>query len=269
MACFSPRLGPPIQIGPEVISGPAPTKLLAGELAKLGYVIDSADPSSGIINTKSRFSTFKAAGTNPYQANIRATVQLVASDRELSVLYSPECTDLSTESVSATAKWHACADFADEATGLKSHLENTRGKIGSSLKAAIAKHRIAQARKTAKPVGPQLEMSPLASGARMITRRSLDGVLANLSSLAALVRIVPSFSHGRPNGFKLFNVKAGSIFEQIGLKSGDIIKRINGMSLDSPDKALVIYQALKNANELVVELARGKEHKRLLFEFDK
>ena len=61
---------------------------------------------------------------------------------------------------------------------------------------------------------------------------------------------------GKANGFKLFSIKPGSIYSKIGLKNGDIVHKINGYEMNSPDKALDIYQKLRSASSISVELTR-------------
>jgi general secretion pathway protein C len=89
-----------------------------------------------------------------------------------------------------------------------------------------------------------------------IERTELDSVLGNLSKVATQARIVPSFKNGKPNGFKLFSIKPGSIYSKIGLKNGDVIQKVNGYEMNSPDKALEIYQKLKEANSVTVDMVR-------------
>lgn len=89
-----------------------------------------------------------------------------------------------------------------------------------------------------------------------IEKKEIDRVLGNLSSVATQARIVPSFKNGKPNGFKLFSIKPGSIYSKIGLKNGDVIQKVNGYEMNSPDKALEIYQKLKDASSVTVDLQR-------------
>lgn len=84
----------------------------------------------------------------------------------------------------------------------------------------------------------------------------IDRVLNNLSEVATKARIVPSFKNGKPNGFKLFSIKPGSIYSKIGLRNGDVIQRVNGHEMNSPDKALEIYQRLKDSSSITVDIQR-------------
>ena len=89
-----------------------------------------------------------------------------------------------------------------------------------------------------------------------VDRKEVDNALSNLSQVATQARIVPSFKNGKPNGFKMFSIKPGSIYSKIGLKNGDVIQKINGYEMNSPDKALELYQKLKDASSVSVELQR-------------
>lgn len=94
-----------------------------------------------------------------------------------------------------------------------------------------------------------------------VERTEVDNALANLSQVATQARIVPSFKNGKPNGFKLFSIKPGSIYSKIGLKNGDVIQKINGYEMNSPDKALELYQKLKDASSVSIELQRRGQTK--------
>ncbi len=92
-----------------------------------------------------------------------------------------------------------------------------------------------------------------------IEQSEIDATLSNLNSIATQARIVPSFKDGQANGFKLFSIRPGSLYSKIGIKNGDVISRINGYEITSPDKALEIYSKLKNAKQITVDLnRRGK-----------
>lgn len=89
-----------------------------------------------------------------------------------------------------------------------------------------------------------------------VNKDYIDSTMGNLSQVATQARIVPSFKNGKSNGFKLFSIKPGSIYQKIGLQNGDVIQKINGYTIDSPDKALEIYSKLKTSRNVNIELLR-------------
>lgn len=93
-------------------------------------------------------------------------------------------------------------------------------------------------------------------GSYEVKQEEIDGALNNLSSLATQARIVPAFESGKAIGFKLFSIKPNSLYSKIGIKNGDVVTRINGYEINSPDKALELYQRLKDSKSISVDLKR-------------
>ena len=90
-----------------------------------------------------------------------------------------------------------------------------------------------------------------------VPRTEVDRALANLNDLAMQARIVPAFKDGQAEGFKLFSIRPDSLYSKIGIVNGDVIKRINGFEMNSPEKALEVYTKLKDANRIDIELDRN------------
>ena len=93
----------------------------------------------------------------------------------------------------------------------------------------------------------------------VVARSEINSALTNLSDLATKARIVPSFKNGVANGFKLFSIVPDSLYAKIGVQNGDVIRRINGYEMNSPDKALEIYQKLRDASRIEIEIERRGE----------
>lgn len=84
----------------------------------------------------------------------------------------------------------------------------------------------------------------------------VDALQPKHSEVAMQARIVPSFKDGKSQGFKLFSIREGSLYDKLGFQNGDVIQRVNGISLDTPEKALETYALLKTARRLEVDLHR-------------
>ena len=112
-----------------------------------------------------------------------------------------------------------------------------------------------------RPPGGQLDGVRKLSDARYeIDKAVIDSSLSNLNTLATQARLVPSFKNGVANGFKLFQIQPGSLYSSIGIENGDVITRINGYEINSPDKALEIYQKLRESSHVTLELDRGGQN---------
>ncbi|MGE5049023.1 MAG: type II secretion system protein GspC, partial [Deltaproteobacteria bacterium] len=113
-----------------------------------------------------------------------------------------------------------------------------------------------------QPGGPPQasnDVRQLSENQYVIAKSTINEALTDMSKLATQARIVPSFKNGASNGFKLFSIVPDSLYAKIGIQNGDVIRKINGYEMNSPDKALEIYQKLRDANRIEVEVERRGE----------
>jgi len=89
-----------------------------------------------------------------------------------------------------------------------------------------------------------------------VPRAVIDQVLADPMTAAKGTRVVPSIKDGKPNGFKLYAIRPGSLWARLGFSNGDTLVSINGNELTSADKALEVYTKLRNANVFAVDILR-------------
>ncbi len=97
----------------------------------------------------------------------------------------------------------------------------------------------------------------LADNRYEIRKSVIDNTLSNLNTVATQARIVPSFKNGVANGFKVFSIQPGSLYSNIGVENGDVIQKINGYEINSPDKALEVYQKLRESSHISLEVERN------------
>ncbi len=90
-----------------------------------------------------------------------------------------------------------------------------------------------------------------------LDRTMLNNKLKNLASLGQQARVVPNYRGGKYDGFRMIGMSSSSLFRDIGFQNGDIVKVINGGKIDSPNKALALYEGLKNKSRLTVQVERG------------
>jgi general secretion pathway protein C len=71
--------------------------------------------------------------------------------------------------------------------------------------------------------------------------------------------ITPYQPSGNIEGFKVDNIVPGSLYEQYGLKNGDVIKSVNGEPIDGLDKAISVGQKLLSGgvDSVTVEIERN------------
>lgn len=110
------------------------------------------------------------------------------------------------------------------------------------------------------------DVSQLSESQYAVSKRYLDSQLASMSQLLTDVRAIPNIgANGVTDGFKVFSIRKGSLFDKIGLQNNDVVKRINGVELDSAEKGLELFQALKNETTFNVDLMRKSQKTTMRF----
>ena len=98
------------------------------------------------------------------------------------------------------------------------------------------------------------------AGSFVIDQRALSAVLDNPAQAMSDARLLPSQKDGKVEGFRASEVKPNGLFAMIGIKNGDVLLRLNDFPMDSPDKALQSFIALKGQSRLKLDLVRdGKQ----------
>lgn len=90
----------------------------------------------------------------------------------------------------------------------------------------------------------------------------------NLSSILMDARTVPNRDPGtgQINGFRLLDMKPGSIYEQLGLQRMDVLKSVDGTPITSAAKAMELYNALKSAPRISLQIERNGKTETLTYD---
>ena len=96
----------------------------------------------------------------------------------------------------------------------------------------------------------------MGGGNFVIDQRALNAALDNPAQAMSDARLLPSQKDGKVEGFRVSEVKSSGVFAMMGMKNGDILLRLNDFPVDSPDKALQSFIALKGQSKLKLDLIR-------------
>lgn len=83
--------------------------------------------------------------------------------------------------------------------------------------------------------------------------------LDNLDKMSREARVVPNFSDGKTNGFKVFAIRRNSALRKMGLKNNDVLTSVNGYDLSNTEKALEIYGKLQSEKSFSLDVLRNGE----------
>ena len=101
-----------------------------------------------------------------------------------------------------------------------------------------------------------LPVANVGGGNFVIDQRALNAALDNPAQAMSDARLLPSQKDGKVEGFRASEVKPNGLFALVGVKNGDVLLRLNDFPMDSPDKALQSFIALKGQSKLKLDLIR-------------
>jgi general secretion pathway protein C len=92
---------------------------------------------------------------------------------------------------------------------------------------------------------------------RAISRNTLSQQLNNLPSLLQQARAIPHSEGGEQIGFRIVELKQGSVFEQLGIRQNDIIYAVNGTPIRNTEDALNAYRNMATTSTFRIGLLRN------------
>ena len=106
----------------------------------------------------------------------------------------------------------------------------------------------------------------LTSNQWVLDRQEITAALENLSQLLTKARVVPNFTGGKPDGFRIFSIVPDSFFSKIGLQNGDVLQRINGVEIKDPENFMRVFQQLKGEASVTLDLVRNNQKQTFAYE---
>jgi len=96
-----------------------------------------------------------------------------------------------------------------------------------------------------------------------ISRSKMRGSLKNINDL--LSQVSPHSGDGK--GLSITRIASGSVFSELGLKDGDIIRGVNGRTLKEPDDLVSLYRRLKSGSHVSLQITRDGNRKTINYRF--
>ncbi|MFH1154605.1 MAG: type II secretion system protein GspC [Pseudomonadota bacterium] len=112
------------------------------------------------------------------------------------------------------------------------------------------------------PVAAETQSEP---DSIVIDRTAIVESTSDINNLMKQVRIRPHFSQGKPDGLLVYGIQPDSLFQQMGLRNGDIITGVDGKEIQSVDDALNLYKNLKNASDVSMQIKRRGNTKEISY----
>lgn len=113
---------------------------------------------------------------------------------------------------------------------------------------------------------PPAAALPTSSMKKVIDRREVDHAMSDLPKLLTQARAVPYMVNGAINGFRIDYMAPASFYEKIGIRTGDILQRVNGVEIRDPGTVLNLLQQLKNENVVKLDIVRHNQRATVTYE---
>jgi general secretion pathway protein C len=99
-----------------------------------------------------------------------------------------------------------------------------------------------------------------------ISSERADQIRSNIATIVRQARVEPVVKQGQTQGFVVKYIQPGTLLTEMGLKRGDVIKQVNGITLDSPEKGLQVFQQLRESKSMDLSIERNNSPKTFKYE---
>jgi len=135
--------------------------------------------------------------------------------------------------------------------------------LSTSVLPMYYKHTVRTAR-TVRTVAPKQETSSTYANAKqfkkVMSRSDVENrVFSKVNEILTQIAISPYMVNGQMQGLRLIRVPNESIVFELGGRSGDIIKRVNGHELNQIDQMYKLWENIKDDSSITVDLERKKQ----------
>lgn len=101
---------------------------------------------------------------------------------------------------------------------------------------------------------------------KVIDRREVEQAMSDLPKLLSQARAVPHMVNGAVNGFRLDYIAPTSFYEKIGVRTGDVLQRVNGVDIRDPGTMLNVLQQLKHEQIVKLDMLRNNQRSTITYE---
>ncbi len=101
---------------------------------------------------------------------------------------------------------------------------------------------------------------------RVVDRREVEQAMSDLPKLMTQARAVPNMVNGSLNGFRIDYIAPASFYEKIGIQSGDVLQRVNGVDIRDPSTMFNLLQQLKNERTVKLDMVRNNQRSTMTYE---
>ncbi len=119
-----------------------------------------------------------------------------------------------------------------------------------------------------KSVTKRQKFTPPAPSIQPSAMPSFEKMVENAGDLMRQIKFRPHYSEGEPDGLMVYGIRPNSVFREVGLRNGDIVKEVNGTPISSPEDAVDMFSEIVNSEQARVTLLRRGKIEELVYQMD-
>ncbi len=96
------------------------------------------------------------------------------------------------------------------------------------------------------------QISKLSDNEYEVDRDLLEDLLSDPTQIVQQARVIP-----QSDGLRFFGIRSNSLFWKIGIKNGDTLHRINNVELNDIERALGVFEELRDQNSFTIDFTRA------------
>jgi general secretion pathway protein C len=108
---------------------------------------------------------------------------------------------------------------------------------------------------------------PPPPGSVVLNRSEIQDAMEDMGNMLSQAQIRPYFNAGVPDGFIVTSIRSGSLYQRMGITSGDIIQEVNNRKIQTADDMMSLFNTLKSASTMALSIRRGGRPETLNYQF--
>jgi len=106
---------------------------------------------------------------------------------------------------------------------------------------------------------PAVKVAAFSKKQRTLSNSFIQEQTSDISKLLSEALVSAHYTQGKQDGFMINNIVNGSFYQKIGLRDGDVLRKVNGTTLTSAAQGMLLYRELKSASAIDLEIMRGNQ----------
>lgn len=248
-------------MGSSLLASYSPTQA-AEDVRASGLFLLPAAPQGGLASSDRR--------GGPAGAPVRASLGLTARIRLIGVVFGDQRFAIVEELASKQQMlYHVhdqVLDLGEVSEIRRSGILVRQGNLEELLELALLDNPMVPGGSSGHAPSAVQTQTAGVSLRKVIDRREVEQAMSDLPKLLSQARAAPHTVNGTINGFRLDYIAPTSFYEKIGVQTGDVLQRVNGVDIRDPGTMLNLLQQLKNEQIVKLDVLRNNQRSTITYE---